>query len=142
MSNTAADSSGMSIPLPNPESVAPFWHAAVEERLQFPRCLKCGQFNWYPVPVCAACGSEAQVWTEVQAAPRVFSWAYARRALDSRLAPLVHYATVLVEFDDAPGVQHRDVVAQVADGLSGIAGVVVGYPAVRTGIVAPLLAVP
>ena len=150
MSRTAIDNPGMKappIPRPDPERMAIFWNAAAAGRLEFPHCLKCGRFSWYPVPVCAACGGEAHVWTEVHAAPRIFSWAYARRALDPRLAPLAPYATVLVEFDDAPGIR---LVTRLIEGEPeqleiGQSGRIVfrdlGHPAVATGIVAPLLAI-
>ncbi len=151
MSGAAAGEHGMtvpSIPRPDPDRVAPFWRAAAEGRLQFPHCRECGQISWYPVPLCAACGGEEHVWKDVHAAPRIFSWAYARRALEPRLAPLVPYATVIVEFDDAQGVR---LVTRLINGGPdqleiGRSGRIVfrdlGYPAVATGIVAPLLALP
>ena len=135
------------VPRPDPERIALFWRAAAAGRLEFPRCRECGRFAWYPVPVCAACGGEAHVWTEVHAAPCIFSWAYARRALDPRLAPLAPYATVLVEFDDAPGIR---LVTRLIEGKPeeleiGRSGRIVfrdlGHPAVETGIIAPLLAI-
>ena len=151
MSGAAAGEREMTAPLiptPDPNRVAPFWRAAAEGRLQFPRCRACGRFNWYPVPLCAACGGDAHGWTEVKAAPRIFSWAYARRALDPRLAPLVPYATVIVEFDDAHGVR---LVTRLVEGepdqlqigrLGRIVFRDIGYPAAASGIVGPLLALP
>ena len=135
------------VPRPDVERVAPFWAAACEGRLAFPCCQACGRFNWYPTPACQACGAGQFVWTQVTAAPRVFTWTVARRALDPRLTPLVPFIPLIVEFADASGVR---LVTRLVDSCPdeleiGKTGRMVfldlGYPAVRTGIIAPLFAI-
>jgi uncharacterized OB-fold protein len=67
------------------------------------------------------------------------------QALDPRFAPLTPYATVLVEFDDAP---HIRLVTRLVDAAAhrlriGESGRIVfldlGYPVIQTGTIAPLL---
>ena len=132
------------IPRPDVSRVAPFWAAARDRRLAFPRCEACGTFNWYPAPECGTCGGGSFRWDQASAPPEVFSWTVAARPLEPRLAPLVPFATVILEFEDAPGVR---LISRLVDtspdrlevGQRGrMTFLDLGYPAVETGIIAPL----
>ena len=121
----------------------PFWDAAAQGRLVFPRCTSCGAFNWYPQPNCAACGGAESDWVEVAPEGRLFSWTIVRRALHPPFKPLAPYAPVLIEFDQAPGVRlvTRWIGDQEALAIGRKAAIIfgdLGTPALETGVRAPL----
>ena len=122
-----------------------FWQAAAQKRLSFPRCDDCQVFCWYPRTVCPRCSSENFTWTEVKGPARLFSYSIVRRALHGPLTAITPYASVLVEFDDAPDL--RLVTRAIGDPEKLAIGSVVnirfedlGYPNVTTGILAPFVA--
>lgn len=53
---------------------APFWEAAEQGKLMFPRCYGCSAFNWYPSKLCHKCYSEERVWEESKGRARLYSW--------------------------------------------------------------------
>jgi uncharacterized OB-fold protein len=136
----------MDFPLPDirHDALKPFWDAAAERRLVFPRCTACNAFCWYPRPACPECGSEVFAWTEVAGKARLFSWAVVRRALHPPLKPIVPYVPVILEFDEAPGVRlvSRWIGSDAARLEIGMEVDIVftdlGHPGVKTGILAAL----
>jgi len=136
----------MDLPLPELENkeVGPLWQAAQRCELRLPRCRSCGRIDWYPRGTCRACASADISWTALSGKATLFSWAVVRRALDPRLASLVPYISAIVTLDEDP--QSRFVTRLVdieADALSARMPVQVcfrdlGFPAYRTGLIAPL----
>jgi uncharacterized OB-fold protein len=128
------------------EPLKPFWAAAAERRLEIPKCASCGHFNWYPKPVCAHCESQHFNWTQLNGKARIFSWASVRRALHAPYKSIAPYVSVIVEFDEAPGVRlvSRWIGPDVLDLAIGNEVSIVfedlGHPNIQTRILAPLIA--
>jgi len=127
------------------QPLKPFWAAAAESRLVFPRCANCARFVWYPRPKCPECGGEHFDWTQVSGKARLFSWTAVQRALHPPLKPIAPYAPVIVEFDEAPGVRlvsrwiGSDPSALVIGQDVRIVFEDLGHPALETGIRAPMI---
>lgn len=52
----------------------PFWDAAAEGRLEFPRCTECRTFNWYPSLHCHKCYSKGREWVQSDGRASLYSW--------------------------------------------------------------------
>ena len=57
---SAPDIRGLEVP--TDAWTQPFWDAAAQGHLRFPRCAECGRFRWPPGPFCPACQSQAVQW--------------------------------------------------------------------------------
>ncbi len=75
----------------------PFWTAAAEGRLVFPRCSQCHSFRWPPGPFCAACHSQQTEWIAAGAG-RIFSYTVIPSQSVTRVVGLI-------EFPGAGGVR-------------------------------------
>ncbi len=51
------------IPKPTPES-KPYWDAAAQGKLRLQKCNDCGQFYFYPRPLCVHCLSRNVEWQD------------------------------------------------------------------------------
>jgi hypothetical protein len=93
-------------PLPDVDEplTAPFFAAAARDVLAIPRCETCGQFVWYPKPLCPSCDA-ALVWTPVSGQATLFTWTVVRRAFLPAFADRVPFVTALVALDDDPAVR-------------------------------------
>ncbi len=135
-------------PLPdlNHEATAPLWQAAVRGEFALPRCETCGTFDWYPKSQCRRCNGEDIKWTPLSGRATLFSWAVVKRALHKPLAPIAPYVSAIVVIDEDrltrfvtrlidcdPQALHAGMTVELrfAD---------LGYPALETGIIAPLFA--
>lgn len=82
----------------------PYWQAAAEHRLQFPRCADCGTFRWPAGPFCFRCRSQLVEW--IEAGPgRIYSFTVLPVPGEGKDAPLQFRAAALAEFDEIPGVR-------------------------------------
>ena len=119
--------------------VAPFWAAAREQRLVFPRCGRCGRFQWYPQDMCPECRVMAFEWTEVSASGYVFSHTTLRRSFVPNFESLLPLPIVLVKFVHAPGVTLVTNVLDAPEGGVHIdAEVSVVFPEVAPGVNLPM----
>jgi uncharacterized OB-fold protein len=135
-------------PLPdlNHEATAPLWQAAARGEFALPRCKSCGTFDWYPKGQCRQCNGENIEWTPLSGRGTLFSWAVVKRALHKPLAPVAPYvsAIVAIEEDGLTRMVTRLIDCDPAALHIGMPVAVrfadLGYPALETGIVAPLFA--
>ena len=137
-------------PFPLPDlghrPTAPLWAAAARNEFALPRCETCGTFDWYPKGHCRKCNGEKIEWVPLSGRGTLFSWAVVKRALHKPLAPIAPYVSAIVVIDEDrltrfvtrliacdPQALHAGMPVEVrfAD---------LGYPALETGIVAPLFA--
>jgi uncharacterized OB-fold protein len=58
----------------------PFWAAAAEGRLLVRKCADCGEFHWYPRPICPHCGSDRTEWTQAAGTGTIYTVSVTRRA--------------------------------------------------------------
>lgn len=54
--------------------VKPFWDAAADGSLSFPRCTECQTFNWYPTLLCHNCYSKEREWVASNGKATIYSW--------------------------------------------------------------------
>jgi uncharacterized protein len=94
-------------PLPDVdwEPTRPFWAAAADGVLAFPRCEDCLRFVWYPEPACRWCRGPRLEWTPVSGRARLFSWSVVRRAFIPQFQSLVPFVSGLVAIDEDAAVR-------------------------------------
>jgi uncharacterized protein len=118
--------------------------AAAEGRLELPRCVCCGRFNWYPADTCAHCQHGAFEWIELAPHGSLFSWSVVRRPLFAPYAIIAPYIPALVELPDAPGVRlvtrlvDSDADALYIDAPVELIFADLTYPDDASGVIAPL----
>ena len=83
-----------------------FWDGVAASELRLPKCARCGNWQWYPLPgVPHACGGDL-VWTALAAEGVVFSHTTVRRPfLPGATRDDVPLTTALIALTDAPGVR-------------------------------------
>jgi uncharacterized OB-fold protein len=125
---------------------APLWQAAARQEFALPRCQSCGRFDWYPRGECRQCHGRDIAWTPLSGRATLFSWAVVKRALHKPLAPIAPYvsAIVLIDEDRLTRFVTRLIDCDPASLHIGMPVEVrfadIGYPALETGIIAPLFA--
>ena len=92
---------GRPLPVPDPNT-APYWAAAREHRLSLPRCEACGEFHFYPRPICPHCGSPKLAWATVSGDGAVYSFTVVQRAPSPAFADKVPYVVAIVALDEGP----------------------------------------
>jgi uncharacterized OB-fold protein len=133
-------------PLPDVEfaPIAPLWAAAARGIFSLPRCQRCGRFDWYPTGRCEGCDGGDIAWTDLSGRATLYTWATVRRALHPPLAALGRYVSAIVTIEEDPSVRFVTRLVDVpAERLrAGLPLAVrfadLGYPAIETGVVAPL----
>ncbi len=119
--------------------VAPFWAAAREQRLVFPRCGRCGRFQWYPQDMCPDCRVMAFEWAEVSPSGYVFSHTTLRRSFVPHFDNLLPLEIGLIKFVHAPGVTLvTNVLDTPAGGVHIDAEVTIVFPEVAPGVNLPM----
>ena len=86
--------------LPNPEitpSVAHFWEAAAEGKLDIRHCRSCGELHHYPRSFCPFCYSDELDWQTVSGKGTVYSFSVMRRAP-------VPFAIAYVTLEEGPTI--------------------------------------
>jgi uncharacterized OB-fold protein len=135
-------------PLPDLEHgpIAPLWQAAARREFRLPRCRSCGTFDWYPKGSCKQCRGSDIEWTALSGRGTLFSWAIVERALHKPLAPIAPYISAIVEIDEDRSTRFVTRLIdcenqQLRAGMPvEVCFVDLGYPAVETGVTAPLFA--
>ncbi|MEM7410238.1 MAG: Zn-ribbon domain-containing OB-fold protein [Myxococcota bacterium] len=66
-------------PLPEPDPLySVFWEAAGEGRLLYQLCPNCGHRQFYPRPLCLACGADPE-WAEASGVGEVYTYTVVRQ---------------------------------------------------------------
>lgn len=133
-------------PLPDLENgpIARLWQAAQRQEFQLPRCKSCGAFDWYPSGECEACKGTDIEWSLVNGRATLFSWAVVNRALHKPLAPIAPYVSAIVVIDEDKQTRFvtRLIDCDPEELYPGmpveVRFVDLGYPALETGVMAPL----
>ena len=86
-------------PTPTPTS-APFWQAAAEGRLSYPRCSNCGTWHTYLRPWCPRCLHEPLDLAPVSGRGVVYASTVVHRPPAASFAELVPYVFALVDLDE------------------------------------------
>ena len=90
------------IPVPN-EWTKPFWDAAKRGVLELQRCQSCGHFQHPPYATCVQCIATDLKFEPVRGEGAIYAYTIMYHTGDKRFAPVVPYASIIVELDDAPG---------------------------------------
>ena len=122
------------------EELSPFWKAASEGVLKFPRCRDCGRYQWYPQAMCPNCRGMNMDWTAVTPKGTLYTYTVVRRSFlpgfDDRLPMIVG----MVEFEEAHGVRLvTNVIDCKPEDLEVGAPVEVVFSAIDDGIKLPLV---
>ena len=91
------------LPVPPPAS-QPFWRAARQGRLTFPRCDACGKAWFPPSNLCPHCLSDQLHLEEASGRGRVFSFVVVHRVYHGYFADKVPYTVAVIELDEGPRI--------------------------------------
>ena len=83
----------------------PFWEAASNKELRFPKCRNCNQFHWYVQILCPHCQSRDMEWVKVKGHGTVYTWTTVRHAFLPEFESRLPFIAVIVLFQDAPGIR-------------------------------------
>jgi uncharacterized OB-fold protein len=57
-----------------------FFDAAAQGKVMIKRCAACGEFHFYPRPLCPFCFSDRTEWVEAQGTGTIYTFSVTRRA--------------------------------------------------------------
>ncbi len=87
-------------PLPDPDGTErPFYEAAAEGRLLYQECAACGHRQFYPRPVCTACG-ETPTWAEASGRGQIYTFTVVRQFHASPFKDELPYVVAMIELDE------------------------------------------
>lgn len=90
-------------PLPTiTEDSAEFWASTRQHAMRLQRCDDCGNFWYYPGPVCHTCGSTRFTWTLVSGRGTIYSYSVLERAKGNPFENDVPITIVLVRLEEGP----------------------------------------
>ena len=77
------------------------------DRFALPRCEACGEFHFYPRPVCPHCASARISWAEASGRGEVYSHSTVHRAPSPAFKDDVPYVIAIVKTDEGPHLLSR-----------------------------------
>jgi len=87
-------------PLPRPDHTsAVFWAGCADGRLLYQHCGTCGADQFYPRPICLACGATPG-WATSGGRGRVYSFTIVRQQHAAPFRELVPYVVAMIELDE------------------------------------------
>jgi uncharacterized OB-fold protein len=87
-------------PLPAPDAVsAPWWAAAAEGRLLYQSCPVCGHRQFYPRPLCTACGADPE-WAEASGRGVVHTFTVVRQYGAPPFKDELPYVVAMIELEE------------------------------------------
>jgi uncharacterized OB-fold protein len=99
----------------------PFWDGVAAGEIRLPRCPACGTWVWYPLPGVGHCRDASLEWRAISPVGTVFTHTTVRRPfLPGADKTSMPFTTILVEFDDAPGVRLVGVLAEGVEPAVGM----------------------
>ena len=88
------------VPKPTPET-KPFWDAAKRRELALQFCLECGQYYFYPRPLCPQCLSRRVEWRRVSGRGKLHTFVVNHRP-PRNFPTQTAFAIGIVELDEGP----------------------------------------
>jgi uncharacterized protein len=86
--------------LPAPDNAAlHYWQSAADGKLVLQRCVDCGEFQFYPRALCAACGGETE-WVDASGRGTLHTYTIIRQNRSPAFAALSPYAVGIVELEE------------------------------------------
>jgi uncharacterized OB-fold protein len=117
---------------------ARLWDSCVEQRMELQRCNVCGEFWYYPGPICPHCSAIDFSWTPISGwgSVHTFTWVHwAAPGWEDR----VPYVYALVELDEGP-ILATNIVGTTPESLAIGQRVKLHYDEVTPDITLPLFA--
>ena len=83
--------------LPAPDNAAlHYWQSAADGTLVLQRCVDCGEFQFYPRALCAACAGETE-WVDASGRGTLYTFTVIRQNRSEAFVRLSPYAVGIVE---------------------------------------------
>ena len=91
-------------PLPTPitPEAKPFWDGCRQHRVMLQRCTGCGEYQFYPRPMCHRCMTDTLEWRQVSGRGSVLSHTVVRRPVSRAYAAETPYVIALVRLEEGP----------------------------------------
>jgi len=87
-------------PLPAPDAVsAPWWAGAAAGRLLYQACPACGHRQFYPRPICTACGADPE-WAEASGRGVVHTFTVVRQYGQPPFKDELPYVVAMIELEE------------------------------------------
>lgn len=87
-------------PAPDPDGVTrPFWEAAGRGELLIQRCPACGHRQFYPRPLCTACGGDPE-WERASGRGVVHTFTVVRQFAARPFRDQLPYVVAMIELDE------------------------------------------
>jgi uncharacterized OB-fold protein len=90
--------SARALPAPDNASLH-YWQSAAEGKLVLQRCVRCGEFQFYPRALCAACAGETE-WVEASGRGTLYTFTVIRQNRSEAFAGLSPYAVGIIELEE------------------------------------------
>jgi uncharacterized OB-fold protein len=125
-------------PLPTVTSdSAEFWSSARERAVRLQRCERCGEYRYYPSPICHFCSSDEFTWQPISGAGTIYSYTVLERAKGNPFEGDVPITIVLVELAEGPVMMSNLIDGDPADLAIG-ARVTIDYADVDGEVTLPV----
>ena len=92
-----------------------FWRSARERALELQKCDRCGEFLYYPTPICQFCSHDEFTWTPIAGTGTIYSYSVLERAKGNPFEDSVPIAIVLVRLAEGPVMMSNLVEYEPAD---------------------------
>jgi uncharacterized OB-fold protein len=119
MEELRATLSARALPAPDNASL-PYWQSAAEGRLVLQRCVDCGEFQFYPRALCAACAGATE-WVEASGRGTLYTFTVIRQNRSEAFVRLSPYAVGIVELDEGVRMMSNIVDCELDDLEVGMA---------------------
>lgn len=87
-------------PLPAPDATErPFYEAAARGELRFQQCPGCGHRQFYPRPICTACGATPE-WATASGRGRVYTFTILRQFYAEHFRDELPYVVAMIELEE------------------------------------------
>lgn len=97
------DLSTLNVPGPTQIPLSePFWEAATLGKLLIQHCTSCGNWVFYPRPICPCCWEDALEWREASGQARLKSFSTIWKPGHPGWLPVAPYVVGLVELVEGP----------------------------------------
>ncbi|MFK8019943.1 MAG: Zn-ribbon domain-containing OB-fold protein [Pseudomonadales bacterium] len=81
-----------------------FRAACEKHELSLQSCSDCGEKQFYPRVICAACGGKDLSWQAAAGQGTVASFTVVRQAIDPKFSAMVPYVVALIDLQEGPRI--------------------------------------
>lgn len=114
-----------------------FWRSAKQRALKLQKCDQCGEFRYYPSPICHFCSCDAFTWLPISGNGVIYSYSILERAKGNPYENDVPIAIVLVRLAEGP-VMMSNLLDYDNDQVAIGASVTIDYADINDDITLPM----